>query len=120
MLIIDSRFSVFLTLGLLTTIMKSCSAFGPSLRVILLVSSFEIGFSIYHDSCLISLLTMESVFLSESASRAKGSSGLPNFSLIYFLWNWKLLESIESSTIYSELLKLPTFKVEPKSLPGKN
>ena len=117
---IDNKFSVLFTLGLLTTIMKSYSAFGPSLSVILFVSSFEMGFSMYQDSCLISLLTIVSLFLSDSLSSTNGSSGLPNFSLIYFLLNWKLLESMESSTICSELLRLPTFKVDPSNLPGKN
>jgi hypothetical protein len=80
------------------------------------------GFSMYHDSCLISLLTIFSFFLPASiasGSIEKGSSGLPNFSLICFLLNWKLLESTESSTIYSQALKLPTFRVEPRSFPGK-
>lgn len=120
MFIIESRFSVFFTLGLLTTIMKSYSALGPSFKVILLVNSFEIGFSMYQDSCLISLFTIVSLFLSDSASSTNGSSGLLNFSLICFLLNWKLFESIESSTIYSALLRFPTFKVEPSNLPGKN
>lgn len=122
MLIIDNRFSLLLAFGLLTTMMKSCSALGPSLRVILLVSSFEIGFSMYQDSCFISLLTMFSLFLpfsATSASMTNGSSGLPNFSLMDFLLYWKLLESIDNSTIYSKLLRFPTFKVDPRSLPGK-
>jgi hypothetical protein len=122
MLIIDKRFSVFLAFGLLTTIMKSYSALGPSFKVILLVSSFEIGFSMYHDSCLISLFTMFSPFLVSlvSPSRQNGRSGLLNFSAICFLLNWKLVESTESSTIYSALLRLPTFSVDPSNLPGKN
>ena len=126
MLIIDIKFSLFFVFGLLTTMMKSCSALGPSFKVILLVSSFEIGFSMYHDSCLISLLTMLSVLfpsgptLSEfSTSIEKGSSGFPNFSLIVFLLNWKLFESIASSTIYSELVRFPTLRVDPNNLPGK-
>jgi len=102
---------------------KSCSAFGPNFNVILLVNSLEIGFSIYHDSCLTSLFTMLSpVFLPFSVASSvieNGSSGLPNFSLIYFLLYWKEFESIESSTICSQLVRFPTFKVDPKSLPGK-
>lgn len=86
---IERRFSVLLALGLLTTIMKSCSAFGPSFRVILLVSSLEIGFSMYQASCLISLFTMFSDFLPSGSaslgSREKGNSGFPNFSFNYFL-----------------------------------
>jgi hypothetical protein len=118
---IDSKFSDFLALGLLTTIMKSCSALGPSLRVILLVSSLEIGFSMYHASCLISLFTMFSLRLpfSSCTSSENGSSGLPNLSLMLVFVKLKLLESIDSSTIYSELLRLPTFRVEPSSFPGK-
>jgi hypothetical protein len=82
MLIIERRFSVLLAFGLLTTIMKSYSAFGPSFNVILFVSSFEIGFSMYQDSCLISLFTRVSPFLSSlsTASRENGSSGFPNLS----------------------------------------
>jgi hypothetical protein len=94
MLIIDSKFSLFLVLGLLTTIMKSCSALGPNFNVILFVNSLEIGFSMYQDSCFISLLTMLSGFLlllPESdvsfGSKVNGSSGLPNFSDICFLLN---------------------------------
>lgn len=120
MLMIDKRFSVFLVLGLLTTMMKSYSALGPNFRVILLVSSLEMGFSIYHDSCLISLFTMLSFFLPDSSeSIEKGSSGFPNFSFICFLLNEKLLESMDNSTICSQLLRLPTFKVDPRSFPGK-
>jgi hypothetical protein len=63
MLIKESMFWHFLILGLRTTIMKSYSAFGPNLSVILLVSSLDIGFSINHDSCLISLLTILSFVL---------------------------------------------------------
>ena len=103
--------------------MKSCSALGPSLSVILLVSSFEIGFSIYHDSCLISLLTILSLFFpllsAVSGEIENGSSGSENFSISYFFENWKLPESIESSTIYSHGLKFATFRVDPRSLPGK-
>ena len=123
MFIIDKRFSLFLALGDLTTIMKSYSAFGPSLRVILFVSSFEIGFSMYQDSCLISEFTMLSDFLpfsASSGSSTKGSSGLPNFSFICFLLNWKLAESIESSTICSQEERFETLRVEPRSFPGKN
>lgn len=122
MLIMDKRFSHLRELGLLTTIMKSCSAFGPNLRVILLVSSFEIGFSMNQASCLISLFTMLSDFFpfsQESASREKGRSGLLNFSPIYFLLNQKLFESIANSTIYSEFVRFPTFKVDPNNFPGK-
>lgn len=101
---IERRFSVLLAFGDLTTIMKSYSALGPSFRVILFVSSFDMGFSIYQDSCLISEFTMFSDFLpfsTSSGSSTNGNSGLPNFSFICFLLNWKLVESIESSTIYS-------------------
>jgi hypothetical protein len=89
MFISESKFSLFLVLGLLTTTMKSCSALGPNFRVILLVSSFDMGFSMYQDSCLISLLTILSVFLPlhSSSSSWNGSSGLPNFSPICFLLN---------------------------------
>jgi hypothetical protein len=93
-LIIDMRFSLFLAFGLLTTIMKSYSALGPSFRVILLVSSLEIGFSMYQDSCFISLFTILSFLfpsgpiLSElSASNEYGSSGFPNFSEMFLLLN---------------------------------
>ena len=132
MLMIDIMFSLFLALGLLTTMMKSCSAFGPSFSVILLVSSLDIGFSMYHASCFISEFTIVSVLFPElpeergvsevgdSLSRGNGSSGLPNFSLICFLLNQKLAESTESSTICSELVRLPTLSVEPSSFPGKN
>jgi hypothetical protein len=88
---IDNRFSVFFAFGDLTTMIKSYSAFGPSLSVILLVSSFEIGFSIYQDSCLISLLTMISFFLDaspgigSSGSIENGNSGLLNLSINCFL-----------------------------------
>jgi hypothetical protein len=101
--------------------MKSCSALGPNFRVILLVSSLEMGFSMYHASCLISLFTMLSFFLllSLSGSIEKGNSGFPNFSLRVFLLKEKLDESIESSTICSELLRFPTLRVDPKSFPGK-
>ena len=122
MFIIDNRFSLFLAFGLRTTIMKSYSALGPSFRVILLVSSLEIGFSINQDSCLISLFTIFSVFLPfsmVSGSIWKGSSGFPNFSLICFLLNWKLLESIDNSTIYSALERFPTLRVDTNNLPGK-
>lgn len=88
-LMIERRFSVFLAFGDLTTIMKSYSAFGPSFKVILLVNSLEIGFSMYQDSCLISLFTIVSDFLPEqskaSGSILKGNSGFPNLSKIFFL-----------------------------------
>lgn len=118
---IERRFSVLFAFGLLTTIIKSCSAFGPNLRVIRLVSSLEIGFSMYQASCFISEFTMLSFFLSSPSfeESENGSSGFPNCVLIEFLLNQKLLESIESSTIYSELLKFPTFKVDPNNFPGK-
>jgi len=56
----ESMFSILLTLfvGLLTTTMNSYSALGPNFSVIRLVSSLEIGFSIYHASCLNSEFTM--------------------------------------------------------------
>ena len=120
---IERIFSVFLALGDLTTIMKSYSAFGPNFRVILFVSSFEMGFSMYQDSCLISEFTMFSDFLpfsASSGSSTNGNSGLPNLSLIAFLLNQKLVESIESSTIYSHDERFVTFSVDPRSLPGKN
>lgn len=81
MFIIDKRFSLFFAFGLLTTMMKSYSAFGPNLRVILLVSSLEMGFSMYQASCLISLFTMVSCFLSSDSAAAieNGSSGFPNY-----------------------------------------
>lgn len=80
MLMIDRRFSLFLAFGLLTTIIKSYSALGPNLRVILLVSSLEMGFSMYQASCLISLFTMVSYFLSDSSAAIEnGNSGLPNY-----------------------------------------
>ena len=121
MLTIERRFSDFLAFGDLTTMMKSYSAFGPNFRVIRFVSSFDIGFSMYHDSCLISLFTMLSLFFKSSVSfsREKGSSGFPNFSDICFRLNWKLVASTESSTIYLALLRLPTLRVDPRSLPGK-
>ena len=120
MLIIESIFSCLLAYGLLTTTMKSYSALGPNFRVILLVNSFEMGFSIYQASCFISLFTMLSLYfpLESGPSRTNGSSGCPNFSLIVFLLNWKLPESIESSTICSELVRLPTLRVDPSSFPG--
>jgi|LauGreDrversion4_2_1035121.scaffolds.fasta_scaffold300701_1 type III secretory pathway component EscR len=61
--------------GLLTTMMNSYSALGPSFNVMRFVNSFEIGFSIYQDSCLISLLTIVSPFLlllAASPSKEKG------------------------------------------------
>lgn len=87
---IERRFSVFLAFGDLTTMIKSCSAFGPNFNVILLVSSLEMGFSMYQDSCLISELTMLSDFFPFSAISGlstNGSSGLPNLSFIAFLLN---------------------------------
>jgi hypothetical protein len=60
---IDTRFSVLFAFGDLTTMIKSCSALGPSLRVILLVSSLEMGFSMNQASCFISEFTMVSDFL---------------------------------------------------------
>lgn len=120
MFIIERRFSLLFVLGLLTTMIKSCSALGPNLRVIRLVSSLDMGFSMYQASCLISEFTMLSdYFLESSFSRENGSSGWPNFSLMDFLLNWKLLASIESSTICSEEDRLQTFRFEPRSLPGK-
>lgn len=38
---------------------------------------------------------------------------------MFFLLNWKEFESIANSTICSELVKLPTFKVDPNNFPGK-
>lgn len=74
MLMIESRFSVLGTLGALTTMMKSYSAFGPSLRVIRLVSSLETGFSMNQASCLTSLFEMVSFSdLSPDDSIEKGS-----------------------------------------------
>ena len=46
---IESMFSVFCAEGARTTMMKSCSAFGPNFNVILFVSSFDTGFSTYQD-----------------------------------------------------------------------
>jgi hypothetical protein len=94
MLIIESKFSTLRTLfdGLLTTTINSYSALGPSLRVILFVSSLEIGFSMYQASCLNSLLTMLSLpvcyedepldlLVSEEVlSMGKGRSEVSNFS----------------------------------------
>lgn len=94
MLIIESKFSTLRTLfdGLLTTTINSYSALGPSFRVILLVSSLEIGFSIYQASCLNSLLTMLSfpvcyedepldlLVSEEELSMGKGRSEVTNFS----------------------------------------
>ena len=60
---IERRFSVLGVVGALTTMMKSCSAFGPNLRVIRLVSSLETGFSMYQASCSTSLLSIVSTFL---------------------------------------------------------
>jgi hypothetical protein len=65
---IDARFSVLLAFGDLTTMIKSCSALGPSFRVIRLVSSFEIGFSMNQASCLISEFTMVSCFLPSASA----------------------------------------------------
>ena len=72
---IESRFSVLGTVGARTTIMKSCSALGPSLRVIRFVSSFETGFSMYQASCLVSLLAnlVERLLPWVVGSRSKGS-----------------------------------------------
>ena len=85
-LIIDSMSTLLFALGDLTTMMKSYSAFGPSLSVIRLVSSFDTGFSMYQASCLISLFTITAPFLSlASDSRLKGKLGLSNFC---FIWSF--------------------------------
>ena len=55
-----------LIVGDLTTIIKSYSAFGPNFSVILLVSSFDTGFSINQDSYLISLFSIELLSVSIS------------------------------------------------------
>jgi hypothetical protein len=39
--------------------------------------------------------------------------------MICFLLKEKEVASTASSTIYSQLVRFPTVKVEPKSLPGK-
>ena len=136
MQITESMFSIRFTLllGHRNTTMNSYSALGPSLRVILLVSSREIGFSINHDSCLNSLLTMLSLlpypavcglfFYSGDpaglleVSIWNGRSLTSNLSAIDFLLQWKLAASIDSSTIYSKGDSFTTFRVEPRSLPG--
>ena len=121
MLIIDSISMVFFEFGDLTTIMKSCSAFGPSFRVIRLVSSFDTGFSIYQASCLTSLLTIVAPFLSlVSESRLNGRFGSSNFCLIYSLRQDRLLASTDNSTICSHSERLPTLSVDPSIFPGKN
>lgn len=53
---------LFILEGARKTIMNSCSHFGPSFRVIFLVSSFVVGFSMNQQSCCVSELTM-SLFL---------------------------------------------------------
>jgi hypothetical protein len=80
--------------------MNSYSALGPSLRVMRLVNSFEMGFSMNHDSCLNSLFTMLSLVFPlgladyglffdsgdpSVLSRVKGKSETSNFSVIFFL-----------------------------------
>ena len=120
MLIIDSMSTVLFAFGDLTTIMKSYSAFGPSFRVIRLVSSFDTGFSMYQASCLISLLTITAPFLSLlSESRLKGRFGSSNFYLIYSFRYERLLASTDNSTICSHSERLPTLSVDPSILPGK-
>ena len=79
MLINEIKFSVLGGVGALTTIMKSCSAFGPSFSVILLVSSLETGFSIYQASCFRSLLLIVSPpLLFADGSSENGSYGSSN------------------------------------------
>jgi hypothetical protein len=118
----ESKFSERLVLGALTTTIKSCSAFGPSFKVMRFVNSLETGFSMNQDSYLTSLLTTESVcFLSASNSLSlKGRSGVPNLSSIDFLLYFKVAASTDSSTIYSKLVRFPTLNVEPSIFPGKN
>ena len=120
MLIIDNMSTVLFAFGDLTTIMKSYSAFGPSFRVIRLVSSFDTGFSMYQASCLISLLTITAPFLSLlSDSRLKGRFGSSNFYLICSFLYERLLASTDNSTICSHSERLPTLSVDPSILPGK-
>lgn len=88
--------------------MNSCSAFGPSLRVILFVSSFEIGFSMNQASCLSSEFTMEFPFEELSYSREKGKVGLLYLSFIMVLLKLNVFESIDNSTIYSNSDVFPT------------
>lgn len=135
--------SAFFACGLLMTMMKSYSALGPNLSVILLVSSFEIGFSIYHDSYFTSLFTIKGFEASPSpAATTKGNTyslmlfypvpdaALISFSLVTFLMSGncfiiqsflylQLRESTDSSIIYSESLKLATMRVDPRNLPGR-
>ena len=119
-LIIDSMSTLLFALGDLTTMMKSYSAFGPSLSVIRLVSSFDTGFSMYQASCLISLFTITAPFLSlVSDSRLKGKVGLSNFCFIWSFLQDRLLASTDSSTIYSHSERFPTLRVDPSILPGK-
>lgn len=69
--------------GDLTTMINSCSALGPNLRVMRLVSSFEIGFSMYQASCLISLLTIVStIFLPLVGESSKEKGRLLSVSLV--------------------------------------
>lgn len=117
----DSRFSDFLMLGARTTTIKSYSALGPSFKVMRFVSSLVTGFSTYHNSYLTSLLTIESdCFLPEELTSfcLKGKSGLLNFSEMLFLLYFRFNESTESSTIYSQLVRLDTLSVDPSILPG--
>jgi hypothetical protein len=40
--------------------------------------------------------------------------------MIFFFVKEKVVASTASSTIYSQFVRFPTVKVEPRSLPGKN
>lgn len=120
-LIIDNKFSDFFAVGALTTIIKSYSAFGPSLSVIRLVSSLVTGFSMYQDSYLISLLITDSENLSFDLSDSynlKGSSGLLKRSFMFDLEYLWFTESTESSTICSLFVRFVTLRFEPSILPG--
>jgi len=80
-LIMESMFSDLFIWGDLTTMIKSYSAFGPSLSVILFVSSFDTGFSMNHDSYFISLLTIEFFIVSISNGALFGVVSSGNYCL---------------------------------------